>query len=311
MDPIFFLQPPAIIVNQALDSIGCSDQIIGDVTDGSMVGEAARRNYGQVLRQLLRTAHWPFARKMAVLTLLGDNTGQTPTVTTFVEQPWTYAYAWPIDAVQGRWLPFGYLQSANGVPSTPTGLPLTGSSIPLPTYPLAPGRFLVSSSDQYPIETGTIGWDQLPDLRRTEGLGPTNRKVILSDCPNAMFVYTRLVTVIEEWDDLFRQAMVALIGLMLAPVAIEDPKERLAQRNAMIGIAKNIIADARVAAGNEAGYPMSTDFEASWIQARNFGAGAAGWGGLGFGGFGGLGGWGGAGSCYCDWQSFSFCGSVF
>jgi hypothetical protein len=297
--PISYLQPPATIVNQALDSIGASDKVLGDISDGSNVGEASRRNYGQVLRQLLRANHWPFARKYAKLTLLGDATGQSALpVITQVECPWTYAYAWPIDGVQGRWMPANY---PNGQPTTPTGLPLTTGTTALSQYPQLPGRFLVSSSDLYPVEIGSVAWTAMPDLQRTEGLGPINRKIILTNTCDAYFVYTRLVSVIEEWDDMFRQAMVALMALVLAPVAIIDPEERLAQRNAMIAIAKNILADARVAANNEAGFPMTTDHQPPWITARN--SGYYGY-GSDFGGGGTLG-------FYMPWEPFSLGGSVF
>lgn len=271
MMTIFYLQSAATVVNQAMDMLGKPDLILGDITDGSPVAEAARRNYGQALRKLLRTAHWDFARKRAKLTLLGDATLSDTSVSPLVECPWSYAYAWPIDAVQGRWMPW---EPNGGVPTTPTGLPLTtGGSAPN-QYRQQPGRFLVSSSDQYPIEVGTVPWDQLPDLQRTEGLGPTNRKIILTDCCNAHFVYTRLSTVIEEWDALFRDSLVTMMALILVNVAIEDPKLATAERDRLIPFLKNAVADARVANGNESGYPQSVDHLPIWITARNQGWGA-------------------------------------
>lgn len=301
--PIPYLQPPATIVNQALDALGADEEmIIGDITDGTRVGEAARRNYGQTLRQLLRANHWPFARKQAILTLLGDATGQSSLpIITAVEMPWTYAYAWPIDAVQGRWMPSSWPADASGQPTNLTGVPLTTGVSAIQPVPLLPGRFLVSSSSLYPVEIGNVPWNQMPDLQRTEGLGPVYRKVILSDLCHASFVYTRLVTVIEEWDDMFREAMVSLMALVLAPVVFKDPKERLAQRNAMIAIVKDTIANARVAANNEAGFPMTVDHQPPWMTARN-------------GGYFGQGGdWAGGGTLgyYLPWEPFSMGGSVF
>ena len=273
--PIPYLSPPSRIVNQAIDMLGETGKIIGDITDGTPVAETARRNYGQALRQLLRTAHWDWARKRAPLVLLGDATGQSAApVSSTVEWPWTYAYAWPTDAVQGRWLPYS---PTNAQPTTSTGIPqTTGASVGV-AYPQVPGRFLVTSSSDYPVELGSPAWNQMPDLQRTEGLGPITRKIILADCSNAWFVYTRLGTVIEEWDDLFRQALVTMMALILAPVAIDDPKMRLAQRDHLIPILKNAVADARVANGNESGYPQSVDHQPAWITARNGGW----WNGLG------------------------------
>jgi hypothetical protein len=303
--PINYLECPATVVNQALDMVGADeDAILGDLADGTRVGETARRNYGQTLRQVLRASHWPFARAQAQLTLLGDATGNSAApVSTYVDSPWAFAYAWPTDAVQGRWLPW------SPVSTTPTinGIPLTTQPSALINYPLLPGRFLVSSSSAYPIVVGTQPWTQLPDLQRTEGLGPVYRKIILSDCSCASFVYTRLVTVIEEWDDGFRNAMVTAMALVLAPVAISDQKMRLAEMNRLIPILKNTLDTARAQASNESGAPLTIDKEASYIAARNrggwpFGGIGAGPGGVGY-NFGGYYGYG--------WDSFSCGGAVF
>jgi hypothetical protein len=176
----------------------------------------------------------------------------------------------------------------------------TGTSTLVP-YPMIPGRFLVSSSDQYPIEVGTLPWSQLPDLQRTEGVGPVNRKIILTDCPCAEFVYTRLGTIIEEWDDLFRQAFVTMMALVLAPVAITDPKLRTAEIDRLRPVLKNAVADARVANGNEQGMPQSTDHQPLWISAR----GGWGWGN-------GMGDIGTTGWYFYPYDSaLSWCGSVF
>lgn len=296
--PIPYLQPPATIINQAIDMLGESGKIIGDITDGTPVAEAARRAYGQGLRQLLRTAHWAWARKRGKLTLLGDATGQSALpVINQVECPWSYAYAWPIDAVQGRWLPWS---PNNAQPTSGTGVPLTTGVSALAQYAQTPARFLVSSSDLYPIEIGNLPWIQQPDLQRTEGLGPINRKVILTDCCEAWFVYTRLGVVIEEWDDLFRQAFVTMMAIAIAPAAVEDRKVRLAELARLGPILRNAVADARVANGNESGYPQSVDHLPNWITARNGGA------------YGGGGGGGYSGYTYYPWDSsMSWCGSVY
>lgn len=301
-----YLTTPADITNQALDVLGQPSMIIGDITDGTNVAETARRNYGQALRQLLRTAWWPFARKRAKLTLLGDALAGTALplgVSGFVEPPWAYAYAWPNDGVQGRWLPWS---PTNAQPTNNQGVPLTTGTSALVFYNQPPARFLVTSSDQYPTQVGVLPWDQLPDFQRTEGLGPTNRKIILTNVCDAHFVYTRLVPVIEEWDNGFRQAMVTMMAMVLAPVAIEDPKLRLAEINRLTPTLKNAIADARVASANEAGFPQTTDHTPDWLTARNQGGWGAGIGGGLGGGFGGPAGYLGLG---CETMGWS--GSVF
>ena len=267
--PIPYLSTPARVVNQALDVLGQPGQIIGDIADGTKVAETARRNYGQALRQLLRASHWAFARQRETLTLLGDATGNSALpVIPQVEAGWTYAYAWPTTAVQGRWLPW---TPWNAQPTDAQGVPLTTGSASVVNYPQMPGRFLVSSSSLYPIEIGVVPWDQQPDLQRTEGLGPVYRKIILTNCAQADFVYTRLVTTIEEWDDAFRQAMVMMMAMVLAPVAIEDPKLRLAEIARLVPVLKNTIDNARLESANESGYPQTTDHQPNWISARSSG----------------------------------------
>ena len=144
---------PADIVNLAMDALGESGQIIGDINDGTKIAEAARRVYGIQLRALLRAAHWNWARKQATLQLLGDATGQSPSyISTFVEQPWTYAYAWPTDGVAVRWVPVQTPIATQGAATTSPIPPM--SQGPIPPVPFLPAMFLVSSSDQYPILQG-------------------------------------------------------------------------------------------------------------------------------------------------------------
>ncbi len=295
------LTAPADIVNQALDMLGQPAKILGSIEDATPVSEAARRNYGQILRQLLRSSHWAFARKQANLQLLGDATGQSPApVSPVVLAPWTYAYAWPTDAVAGRWLPASTPLDTQGVLTDANGVPLTTAPAPAnQCIPLTPARFLVTSTDQYPTQVGVQPWTSLPDYTRTEGLGPTNRWIILTDIKGASFVYTRLVTVIEEWDNLFRNCMVTALALALAPTAIEDLKLRVEERNRLSDVLKMAIGDARVASGNDVGFPQSTDHMPDWITMRSLGP---------WGAYGGVAEFGCVGT-YMPWQPFSLGGA--
>src|SRR5579884_2903765 len=247
-------QLPADIVNQSLDAL--SVEPIGSLSDGTRVSEAARRWYGQTLRGLLRAAHWGFARKMAPLLLLGDASGQTPSASTIVEPPWQYAYAWPNDGVQAIWMPY----------QTPPNTAIT----------TRPARFLVSSSEQYPIVAGEVDWASMPDLSGIEGQGLLARRVVLTNMANALLVYTKLAREIEEWDPLFREAMVAALAARLAMVAAEDKKLALTLRDRQIAVAKDALAVARAAAANDAGFPKTADHVPDWLAAR--GAGGGWWG---------------------------------
>jgi hypothetical protein len=310
MDPaVLYLQTPATVVNEAIYDLGEPGKVIGDINDGTSVSEAARYAYGRALRQLLRTAPWDFGRKQAVLTLLGDATTTNPPlgVSSFVEQPWAFAYEWPIDCVMGRWLPWN---PTNAQPENNDGTPLTTGVSSIVYYNMIPGRFLVSSSDQYPVVTGNQDWDQLPDLQRTEGVSYVNRKIILTNCCNAHFVYTRLVTEIEMWDALFRQAFVMMLALALVQVIIDDPKERLVQRDRLVPLLRNAIADARVANGQESSQFQSVDFEASFLAGRS--SGIYGWANT-YPGFGGTAATGGYGMGYngCGWDFMNFGGNAY
>jgi hypothetical protein len=294
---------PADIVNRALDAIG-HDKQVGSLTDGTKEANAAARIYVPTLVQLLRAAHWNFARKQAALTLLGDVTGQSTDpltgnpLTTNVESPWIYAYAWPNDGVAARWLPW-----TGQVATTSTPL-MTNLNVTTGLVGQRPARFLVSSSDQYPTVIGAQPWDQLPDLQGTEGVGYQTRKTILTNVPpgpnGTQFVYTRIVPQIEEWDGLFSEALVAVLASRLAMPILDDKKFALAVRNGQIQIAKDALMEARTHNANDAGFPQSLDHVPDWIRARRGGSSY------------GAGGFGEAGMLFCSWSSFAFAdGSVF
>lgn len=314
-------QEVADVVNRALDALGLPNMQLGSITDGTLAGRTARRIYGQTLRQLLRSAHWSFARKRAQMELLASRTGQPPPgtpnpapfqqISTAVEWPWLYAYAWPTDAVQARWVPWAPVTSGGApqgniaIGSAPlmTGLAQTGAA---PWLNARPARFLASTSSQFPIAAGTPGWDNIPDIDDVEGVGLRSRRIILTDVPNATLVYTMLQLEIEMWDELFSQAMVAVLADRLAMPLIPDVKERIAVSGRQIAIAKDAIAQARVASANEAGFPQSTDQNAPWTLARRARSGYGG----GWDGGGGSG--GGGGYLYGSYSSFSFGdGSVY
>lgn len=269
---------PSSIINRAIDQLPGA-KIIGSLDDGTTESEAARRIYGATLRQLLRAAHWSFGRKNAPLLLLGDSSGLTlapngQPYSNLVELPWLYAYAWPTDGVRARWLPMQWGATVNGppIPIMPNLGPGTPFAAP------QPARFLVSSSDQFPVVTGKVDWDNLPDFG--EGAALTSRHIILTNVQNASLVYTRLVLEIEMWDTLFEEAMVATLASRLAIPLIPDKKLAITLRGQQIAIAKDAVGQARMANANEMGFPQSTDHTPDWIRARSGGAGYAnGWGG--------------------------------
>jgi hypothetical protein len=299
------------IGNRALRAIGVNRQI-GWIYEGSAESRALLEVYGQTLRQLLRAAHWSFARRRSQnLTLLGDSTLGNPDVSSYVDPPWRYAYAWPVDCVRPRWLPWSGITPAN-LAASPGNIPLPGNpaAVLVPNlntfsgdlYPYdRPARFLLSSSDQYPIAVGQQAPTALPPS--AEGAGPINRRIILTNVQNAQLVYTYLALDVGIWDELFSQAFVATLASRVCLPLKGDPGERDKQ----IAIAKMAVGEARVASAQETGFPQSTDREASWTRFRRTGRGR--WGSW------GEWGWGegvGPGYSYCGWESIGWSdGSVY
>lgn len=285
-----YFKTPASLINRALDALGVGFAI-GSLDDGTPITETARRNYGPMLRELLRAAQWGFARKNGPLTpLLGSSSGQDWNGNLVnqvgVEQPWMYCYAWPIDGVAARWVPWHYGQGSGSIPpgniTQPGGPGPQAASFEVisPNVRQQPARFLVSSSDQFPSVIGQTDWDALPDLSTTEGVGPVGRRVVLTNVPAARLVYTRLVLSIEEWDQTFEQTMVAYMAQRLALIAVKDPKAAIVLRNAQIAIVKDQLTEARARNADDAGFPQSFDHVPDWIRVRRYGATRWGEGGL-------------------------------
>ena len=305
---------PASIVNRALDLIGRSDLVVGEIGEGTEAAKPALRAYGPAMRQLLRAAHWDFARRQAPMTLLADATGQTTGVGTVVQAPWTYVYALPPDSLKVRFLPW------NSNPVQPNPPIMTAiNQPPLNCVRLVPAPFLVGLDSTYPVQEGcSLTWDDLPDWANTPGEGPTQRTVIYTNVPPQpqgaaiptiypSLVYTALVVYPSQWDALFEEALVNYMAQKLAMPLVQDKKFALAVRAHAIDATKNMLMEARAVNANESGAPQSIAREASWIRARNRGGGNY-WGG------GGVydGNYGGPGCLYNSFDAIGFSdGSIF
>lgn len=273
---------PTDICNEALDCIG-SDVTIGDIEEGTREAQVCLRHYWQCLRQLLRGAHWAFARKTAPLILLADATGQTPGVGTMVPVPWRYEYAYPEDCMKVRFIPrdrpFGL--GSSGAPIFP--VPVAANSA---GGRLVPARYTIATDYNYPPPSGQNVYD-------VAGVSPNGRTVVLTDVENAMLVYTALMIYPTMWDPLFRSAMVAYLGAAIALAVLKDKKFAITVRTQQIAIVKMKLGEARVADGNEGWF--TTDHTPDWLASRR-GGGTWPWGPLG--GMGDLG--------YGAWDSVPF-----
>jgi hypothetical protein len=282
---------PADVVNRSLDAI-LAGVTIGDLNEGTTAARVAVRHYLPTLEQLLRSAHWNFARKSARLLMLQDATGQTPNVA--VGTPgmgnWRYEYAWPTDALQARyvthtlkryWLyPQGQLNSQSyQLPPQPimSGIGITPNHSHVQQKPV---RFLVSQ-DVVPTQIGApVGWDQETQLDGLYGQAPNQQTVILTNLCNASLIYTAMVPYPDEWDVLFQQAVVSALAAYLV-VILPDKKFALQMRAQQIAVAKSAIEQARIRDGNEMW--GNVDHEPDWMKTRRSygwcrGVGVGGWG---------------------------------
>jgi hypothetical protein len=288
---------PTDVANQALDAIGWPAQL-GDITDGSDPARILLRAYSQDRRQLLRCAHWGFARKEAPMQLLGDRTGQTPNVGTLVPSGWTYVYAYPTDCLKVRFVPWNW-ETTPLVPSgniqIPTTPQTTGEQQPWIGPYLRPAKFVEAMDVNYPPPPGQ-------DLDGVQGVSIQGRTVILTNVKDAKAVYTADMMYPNVWDVLFRAAMVAYLASEVAlPIwAKTDRKFGLTVRNEQIEIVKAKVLQARMTDSSE-GVPTS-DIAVDWIRGRNVGGRAAWTGGHG----------GGDWDNYCGYDSLMLAnGAVF
>lgn len=236
------------ICNRALLSIGARAQV-GSVSpsDGSVEADALSVLWTPTFESLARTAQWNVLRKQAQLSLIAasQNTPENPNGTTYPipPQPWLYAYAYPSDCLDIRWI----------VPTFPFNV---GSSEP-PTTISNSASSWIPNQGQIPYAVS-----YLPDLNSN---APT--LVILTNQDLAQAVYTVNQPNPAAWDSLFQTAMVASLAAYLVPALSLS----LPLMQSSIAMAERCIAQARVADGNEGVTVM--DHLPDWIQARAGGQG--------------------------------------
>lgn len=263
---------PATLANRALDQIGRSDLAIGDIEEGSEGARVLLRVYDPSLRQLLRTAHWTFARKVASLVMLADASGQTDGVGTDVIQPWIYEYSVPQDMLKARFLPFNYLNVGTATPAGNISLPdvpqTSVSQPPLgPGMRLIPAPFLISMDTNYPVDV-TSNWQD-----DGSGASPGGRLVVLTNVNAAQLVYTAYMPFPSLWDPLFEQALVDLMVSRIAVPLSRDPRFGLQLQGQAIQSVKTAIGNARIVSSQESSFPQTTDHTPDFLRIRNRGAG--------------------------------------
>ena len=255
---------PTNIANQSLDAAGVNFTL-GDISEGTREAQVCLRAYRHCLQQLLRGAHWNFARRQAPLVMLADATGQTQNVNTIVTSPWVYCYQYPVDCMKARFVPWNPYGNNSVIPSNniqiPTNIPLTtGSGQIIAGGRIQPARFLVATDFNDPVAPGS-------NFNDVQGVSPQGRTVILTNVNSAQLVYTCFVVYPSLWDPMFRAAMVAYLAAEIAMPLARDKKFGMALRRDNLGIVKMRLSEARAADGNEAGFP-NVDNTPDWMRAR-------------------------------------------
>jgi hypothetical protein len=290
------MNDPADIANQALDAAGV-DFTLGDLEEGTRQAQVTLRAYGQCLRQLLRKAHWDFARRQVPMNLLGDATGQTAGVLAYAPNPWIYVYALPSDCQRVRFVPQNPFTSAVPVPANNISIgaqPLLSGLAPNPMAGarLIPSRFLITSDPNFTAPQGAAWWE-------TPGVSPEGSTVICSNVPKASVVYTATIPYPNMWDSLFHAAFVAYLASEIAVPLAEDKKLGMARQNQQIAIANARLDEARASNGNESW--ANSDLKVDWIQTRYSGR-------MLYDGWNGGGGIGGVGCLGLGWEGGSLGG---
>lgn len=255
---------PTMICNQALARIGLHRLMLGDIEEGTEAAQVCLMAFGNCRDQLLRAAHWDWARREVPLQLVADASGQTANVGNLVPGGFLYSYNYPTDCLKVRFIPANYWSATPPVPSQ--NITPFDSSAPVmqglgqPPYVgqrLVPSRFLIASDSNFIPEGAS---NNLP------GISPIGQTVICSNVQNARGVYTFNATYPNLWDAQFREALIAYIASEICLPLHKDKKlgETLQRQRITEATAK--IQNARVTNGNESW--SSSDIAVDWMQAR-------------------------------------------
>jgi hypothetical protein len=227
------------IINRALAAISAQADIANSA-ENSKEAVAARLLYDPTRQQLLRSAHWNFARRTAGLTLLkaAPGTPENPAAATSAgwtpdlpAPPWLYAYLVPADCLQLRYV----------LPQTVAGGGSMAPGMGAPGAGLLPQLFVLASD--------------------VNGQGQAVN-VVLSNQRRAIAVYTADVQNEGLWDAAFQEAMVfGLAARFAMTIAGDKTLARLVSQQAMMAV-----GTARATDGNE-GLTVN-QHQPDWLRAR-------------------------------------------
>lgn len=238
------------ICNRALGAMGAKNRIQSVLNDPSAEGRACATYYAPTLRELLRAAHWDFARDAAYLSLLkalpgtpeNQTSGNATWLPSYPQPPWLYSYAYPSVAVAVRYIvPQLYVGDnlQNGIPI----FPVQGAPSSVTSWTIRPQRFKVST-------------DTDPNNNRV--------KAVLSDQSQAIAIFTRFIDNPDLWDPSFEAALVDLLAYRLVLPLAGDKN----LRRDLAASARQTIMEARARDGNEG--ITYDDNVPDWIRAHGW-----------------------------------------
>jgi hypothetical protein len=228
---------PVDVVNIALTEVGVSQTQVSSISpsDGSTEADVAAILYRPKLTALARAAHWNCLRKQAPLSLIKSAIVSGQISSDPPPRPWLYEYALPQDCLKARFI----LPLWNQVF---TGVPFTTSEQVVPIF---------------------VGGPPVKFIVTTDKVGGEVKRVILTDMPQAIMVYTAdFIDNPDLWDSHFLAAATATLAAWFVN-ALNRSRSLLQDQ---IAIAANVVAQARITDGNEG--LTSADHMPDWMAAR-------------------------------------------
>lgn len=221
------------ICNRALSQVA-ETSVIASISppDGTTEATQCALWYDTMRQRLLRAAPWGFSRTQLTLTQVGD---LVPDNTS--PYPFLWAYAYPSDCLKFRYILPQPLPPLFGAVAPP----LTGTAF------VGPSQRGLSRNNRFLIHN----------------LGGT--RVILSNVPNAIGVYTKDEENVDMFDQLFTGALEDALSFKLCiplsgNISMQDKFRAAAEASLLV---------ARAIDGNEA--IPSSDPKVDWIEARGKG----------------------------------------
>lgn len=213
----------------ALALIGARSTITS-INDGSNEADQCALFYVTVLKEVMRAVNWNFAKAQIDLTELGNAVDGTSIY------PWAYKYAYPSDCLKERYIMPKY------VTDNVDNIPYPGIPYPFLDYQRA------------------VRFEVVTDLDASNN----QIKVILTNQPQAIAVYTRYITATSLYDDQFVMAFTNLLASRICiPVSGNMSLGDRADKKALQAINNAAVTD-----GNE-GLTMQ-DTTPDWIRTRGY-----------------------------------------